>query len=221
MLAASSPMATSSVPRTDSEPSSSRTVSPRRSRGLLLSFAISGERTRTKRCELWARSSSIGIWAIRRPLPDDDDFVGRERHLAHQVARDKDRSPLPGQALQEVAHPADPVGVETVHRFVEEQHLGVAEQRRRDTEPLAHAEGELSGALARDRGSPTISRTSSTRFGRCGSPRRASGDAHGRCVPDGSPLPPAAPPPHEAATGGRGSAARSPSRPRHSVCRGP
>jgi hypothetical protein len=39
-------------------------------------------------------------------------------------------------------------------RLVEQRHLRVAEQCRGDAEPLAHAEGELSRALARDRGEP-------------------------------------------------------------------
>jgi hypothetical protein len=40
----------------------------------------------------------------------------------------------------------DALGVEAVDRFVEEQHLGVAEQGRGDAEPLAHAEREALGA---------------------------------------------------------------------------
>ena len=44
----------------------------------------------------------------------------------------------------------DALGVEAVDRLVEEHRLRVAEERGGDAEPLAHAERELAGALARD-----------------------------------------------------------------------
>ena len=46
------------------------------------------------------------------------------------------------------AHPADALGIEAVGGLVEDQHLGVAEQRVREPEPLAHAERVLAHALA-------------------------------------------------------------------------
>ena len=62
--------------------------------------------------------------------------------------------PCRGQVAQQVAHPADALGVEAVDRLVEEQHAGVAEQRAGDAEPLAHAEGELAGPPVGHRGEP-------------------------------------------------------------------
>ncbi|GHJ24602.1 hypothetical protein TPA0909_62160 [Streptomyces albus] len=82
--------------------------------------------------------------------PDDDEVVGRLCHLAHQVAGDEDSAPFTRQTPHQVADPQDALGVEPVDGLVEEQHLRVAEQRRRDAEPLAHAEGEALGALLGD-----------------------------------------------------------------------
>jgi hypothetical protein len=42
-------------------------------------------------------------------------------------------------------------GVEAVHRLVQDQHAGVAQQGRRDADALAHAERELAEALRGDR----------------------------------------------------------------------
>ncbi len=80
--------------------------------------------------------------------PDDDEVVGGERHFAHQVGGDEDGAALGGQRLHQVAHPEDALGVEAVDRLVEQQHLGVAEQRGGDAEPLAHAEREALRAPA-------------------------------------------------------------------------
>ncbi|EOY50370.1 hypothetical protein SLI_5662 [Streptomyces lividans 1326] len=77
--------------------------------------------------------------------PDDDQVVGGQRHLAHQVRGDEDGAAFRGERLHQVAHPVDALRVEAVDRLVEEQHLGVAEQRGGDAEPLAHAEGEALG----------------------------------------------------------------------------
>ena len=52
---------------------------------------------------------------------------------------------------QQVTHPADALGVETVDRLVEEQHAGIAQQGRGDTEALAHTKRELSRPSASDR----------------------------------------------------------------------
>ena len=56
--------------------------------------------------------------------------------------------PSAGHAAQEVAQPADALRVEAVGGLVEDQHARVAEQRRRQPEPLAHAERVLAGAPA-------------------------------------------------------------------------
>ena len=89
-----------------------------------------------------------------RAPADDDEPLGGERHLGDEVARDEHGAALGGQVAQQVADPADALGVEPVDRLVEEQHAGVAEQGAGDAEALAHAERELAGPLVGDRGQP-------------------------------------------------------------------
>ena len=89
-----------------------------------------------------------------RAAADDDEVVGGQRHLRHQVAGDEDRAALGGQLPGEGAHPADALGVQAVDRLVEDDDRRVAEQRDGDAQPLAHAEGELADALAGDRLQP-------------------------------------------------------------------
>ena len=60
--------------------------------------------------------------------------------------------PSRGEALEQVAHPQDALGVEPVDGLVEEQDWRVTEERRGDAEALAHAEGELADAPVGDRG---------------------------------------------------------------------
>ena len=55
---------------------------------------------------------------------------------------------LGGEAAQEVAQPADALGVEPVGGLVEHEDARVAEQRGREAEPLGHAEREAAGAPA-------------------------------------------------------------------------
>jgi hypothetical protein len=76
--------------------------------------------------------------------------VGGERHLAHQVRRDEDRAALGREALQQRAHPVNPLGVEPVDRLVEHDGRRVAEQCGGDSEPLPHPQRELPRALLRD-----------------------------------------------------------------------
>ena len=71
--------------------------------------------------------------------------------LAQQVRGQQHGAAAVGEVAQQVAHPADALGVEAVGRLVEDQDLGVAEQRVRDPEPLAHAQRVLAHALARRR----------------------------------------------------------------------
>src|SRR5581483_9520946 len=78
---------------------------------------------------------------------DHDQVLGGVLHLAHQVRGDEHGTALGGQHLHQVPDPEDALRVEAVDRLVEHQHLGVAEQRRGDAEPLAHAEREAARAL--------------------------------------------------------------------------
>jgi hypothetical protein len=71
---------------------------------------------------------------------DDDDVVDGLRDLREHVARGQDRPLLRGEVAQEVTQPADARGVEAVRRLVEDQQLGIAEQRRRRPQALPHAE---------------------------------------------------------------------------------
>ena len=74
-------------------------------------------------------------------------LVRGHRHLAHQVARDEDGAALGREAAEKLADPADAVGVEAVHRLVEEQNSRIAEQRAGDAETLTHPEGEATDPL--------------------------------------------------------------------------
>ena len=55
------------------------------------------------------------------------------------MARHEHRAPAGRLGAHQVAHPADAGRVEAVGRLVEDQHVGIAQQRRGDREPLAHA----------------------------------------------------------------------------------
>ena len=58
--------------------------------------------------------------------------------------------PSAASRLEQVADPVDALGIQAVDRLVEDQDLGIAQQRGGDPQPLAHAEGELAGPLAGD-----------------------------------------------------------------------
>ena len=57
------------------------------------------------------------------------------------MAGHQDRPALRGPGPEQVAHPPDALRVQPIRQLVEDQHLRVPEQRRRDAETLAHAEG--------------------------------------------------------------------------------
>ena len=77
--------------------------------------------------------------AAHLAVGDDHDVVDRLGDLGEQVARDEHGAAVGGLLAQQPAHPADAGRVEAVGGLVEDQHLGVAEQRGGDREPLAHA----------------------------------------------------------------------------------
>ena len=80
---------------------------------------------------------------------DDHEPVGEELDLVQEVRGEQHRPAAVGEVAQQLAHPADPGRVEAVRRLVEDEDLGVAQQRVRDPQPLAHAERVLANALAR------------------------------------------------------------------------
>ena len=68
--------------------------------------------------------------------PDDDEVLGRERHLAHQVRGHENRASLGCQRLEQVADPQDPLRIEAVHRLVQHHRVRIAEQSGGDAEAL-------------------------------------------------------------------------------------
>ena len=104
-----------------------------------------GVRTSTVASVLDAMKSADRGVGDEPSAADHHEIGGGQRHLAHEVAGHEHGSALGGQPLEEGADPEDALGVETVDRFVEEQHPGVAQERGGDPQPLAHPEGELAG----------------------------------------------------------------------------
>ena len=71
---------------------------------------------------------------------DDEQVVGHQRHLGHQVTRHQHRASLAGEVLQEVANPPDAFGVEPVAGFIQDDRGWVADQCPGEAEALLHAE---------------------------------------------------------------------------------
>ena len=65
-------------------------------------------------------------------------MLSGQSHLAHQVRRHQNGAALSGQVFEQMADPENTFGIETVDRFIEHDGGRITEQRRRDTEPLAH-----------------------------------------------------------------------------------
>ena len=80
-------------------------------------------------------------------LPDDDQVIGGQGHLTHQMGAQEDRLALGGSGPAEFAHPLDPIGIKTVDGFVQDKVPGIAQKGRRNGEPLTHTQGEGAGAL--------------------------------------------------------------------------
>jgi hypothetical protein len=104
------------------------------------SSSADGVRTRT----LWAVEAAKhlvdGGVGNEPSTADDDDPVGNGLHLAHQVARQQYRSTLVRGAPQERADSAHTIKIQFLDWLVEEEHVGIAEQGGRDSEPLTHAQ---------------------------------------------------------------------------------
>ena len=73
-------------------------------------------------------------------VADHHDVVGDDLDLVQQVRGEQDGPAPVREVAQQVAHPADPAGVEPVGGLVEDQHAGVPDQGGPDAEPLPHAE---------------------------------------------------------------------------------
>ena len=74
--------------------------------------------------------------------------------LGQQMAGDEDGGPVGGERGDERTHLPGSLRVESVGRLVEQQQVARREQRRRDREPLAHAQRVGAVALARGREQP-------------------------------------------------------------------
>ena len=85
-------------------------------------------------------------------LADDDQVVGGEGHLAHQMRAQQYGAALRGIVAAQVAHPFDAFGIQTVDRLVEDQVVRVAQQGGCDGQALAHAQGERASLTGFDGG---------------------------------------------------------------------
>src|SRR6476620_10819437 len=80
---------------------------------------------------------------------DDHDLVDDLLDLGEDVTRDEDRPPLLRKRAQKLAKPTDSLWVEPVRRLVEHEDAGIAEQRAREAQALAHSERVTTGAAPR------------------------------------------------------------------------
>ena len=71
---------------------------------------------------------------------DHDEILRHQRHLRQEVAADEHGAALLGEVHEDVADPADALGVEPVGRLVEDHRVRVAEHHAGEPEPLAHPE---------------------------------------------------------------------------------
>src|SRR5213595_3194414 len=75
-------------------------------------------------------------------LIDDHRLVDGLSDLAQDVAGEEDRPPLARECSQEVAQPADALGIKAVRRLIEDQDSRIAHQRGREPQSLVHSERE-------------------------------------------------------------------------------
>jgi hypothetical protein len=80
-----------------------------------------------------------GSLGDERAGADHPDPVGDLLDFPHQLAREDDRAPALAERADEGAHLHHPGRIEPVGRLIEDQELGVLEQRGRDAEALLHA----------------------------------------------------------------------------------
>ena len=146
--AAISPTRSIGAPATISAPSAPGDVSRPSRRSASCSTLACGLRTRTVPPTRLVSSRERRL-DHELALGDDQDVVDGLGDLGQDVARHEHRAPALRVAAQEVAEPAHALGIEAVRGLVEDQQVGVAEQRAREPEPLAHAERVALDAAAR------------------------------------------------------------------------
>ena len=110
LAAASSPMAAASSPVTSMAPSvSGRTLAPAACRWAARS--VDPRRAHPDRALGAGLDEVVDALVPDEPAPaDDDEVVGGERHLAHEMAGHQDGSPLGGQRPHQGADPDDALG---------------------------------------------------------------------------------------------------------------
>ena len=81
-----------------------------------------------------------GALCLDPSVADDDHPVGDGLDLGQQVRGEQHGAAAVGEVAQQSPHPAHPLGIEAVGGLVEDQDLGVAEQRVGEAEALAHPE---------------------------------------------------------------------------------
>src|SRR6266511_2752051 len=96
-------------------------------------------------------------------LLDDEHLVADLLDLVQEMAREQHRAALARELAHERADLALARRIEAVRRLVEDHERRITEQRRRDTEPLAHAEGIRAERAARAVRQPDACERRSTR----------------------------------------------------------
>ncbi len=92
-----------------------------------------------------ARLIRAEIARIRQQAPAIQ-FDDARRHAIQKRAIVRDEQQARAQGDEQVLEPADAVEVEMVGRFVEQQHIGLHDQRTRQHDTLFHAAGQRTGA---------------------------------------------------------------------------
>jgi hypothetical protein len=92
---------------------------------------------------MWAAMTSRGLpWARMRPGVDDGQPVGEALGLVHEVGGQQDGGALGGEAAQALPDQVAGLGVEAGGGLVEDQQLGLVDQRPGQGEAALHAAGE-------------------------------------------------------------------------------
>ncbi len=96
------------------------------------------------------RNASVLMSAISRPRPTTIRWSAVNAISLIRCEETKTVRPSRCEPSQQVPHPVDSFRVEPVDGLVEHHRLRIADQRRRDPEPLPHPERELAGPLPRN-----------------------------------------------------------------------